>query len=263
MRRIHRRSPALRGAIFSLLYLGVSLVLAFPASAQASRLAAAWGVPLGPALFAATLLVCCALGGALWGGHVARTFGFGSRALHMTAHGALGFGMAAPVALYALTSAEGMLLERAQTGTTVPMHVAFGVVFPAATFAVVFGTVLALGIGARLRVRALGLALRGAAAAALAFLTVAALMDAAGWRVGAPGAEARFTMVVVMGLGLLAATLAGGATLGRGLEAARPPEPGPSGLSGSASSTPLAGDRRKEPVVAALPGAAELAELVE
>jgi len=259
MRPNRRRSPALRGASFSLLYLGASLVLAFPAGSLASRLAEAWGVPLSPALFAGTLLICCAAGGALWGRGVARAFGYRSSARHIAAHGALGFGVTAPAALLALTSAEGLLLGGAQAGATVPTHIAFGVVFPATTFAVVFGTVLALGIGARLRERALELALRCAAAAALAFLGVTALMDAAGWRVGAPGAEARFTMVVVMALGLLAATVAGGATLGRGLVAARPCTPGLNGLADPARA-PLAGDELAQSAAATLPRGTELAD---
>jgi hypothetical protein len=42
-------------------------------------------------------------------------------------------------------------------------------------------------------------------------------LTVAGWRVGAPDAEARATMLVVLSLGLVAATLAAGAVLGRSL----------------------------------------------
>ena len=173
MHQRYRRPPVLQCALLSLLYLGGSLALAFPASSLASDLASSWHLRLSPALFAGALLLCCATGGALWGRHLARAFGYDARAGRMSGYGALGFGLAAPMTLFAL------------------------------------------GIGARLGADALATALRCAATAAFTFLAVAALMDAAGRRVGAPGAEARFTMVVVLGVGLIAATVAGGGVLGR------------------------------------------------
>lgn len=65
------------------------------------------------------------------------------------------------------------------------------------------------------------LGLSAAAAAALAFAAVDILMDAAGRRVGAPGAAETATMMTVMGVGLVAAAAAMGAVLGRGLVKAR------------------------------------------
>jgi hypothetical protein len=53
------------------------------------------------------------------------------------------------------------------------------------------------------------------AACALVFLGVALVMDRAGWRVGAPRAAERATMLVVTALGLVAAAVSGGAILGR------------------------------------------------
>jgi hypothetical protein len=51
-------------------------------------------------------------------------------------------------------------------------------------------------------------------AAAAAFLAVALTMDALGWRVGAPGAAKRATMIVVTTLGLLAASAVAGGVVG-------------------------------------------------
>jgi hypothetical protein len=45
-------------------------------------------------------------------------------------------------------------------------------------------------------------------------LIVYQAMDKAGWRIGAPDAARRATMIVVTSLGALAAALAGGAVLG-------------------------------------------------
>jgi hypothetical protein len=59
------------------------------------------------------------------------------------------------------------------------------------------------------------IALTTGAASALAFLIVYLAMDAAGWRVGSPGAARRATMLVVTALGSLSATIAAGAALGR------------------------------------------------
>jgi hypothetical protein len=133
----------------------------------------------------------------------------------------LGYGVSTALAARALSAAEGLVLAHAQAGAVVPMHVAFAAVFPAAALSVVFCTTLALGRAARLS-GAPSTALRSATAGALAFLAVAASMDAIGWRVGAPGAEARFTMVVVLATALVATALAGAAVLGRALVRAAP-----------------------------------------
>ncbi len=71
----------------------------------------------------------------------------------------------------------------------------------------------------------IALALRLAAwtglAAAAAFFVGDILMDLAGWRVGAPGAAERATMLTVMMVGNLAAAVAGGAMLAIGLLSAK------------------------------------------
>src|SRR5438477_464070 len=57
-------------------------------------------------------------------------------------------------------------------------------------------------------------ALAGVLAGGAAFLAVDLLMDALGWRVGAPGAAEHFTMLTVMFSGDFVAALAAGAVIG-------------------------------------------------
>ena len=99
---------------------------------------------------------------------------------------AVSFGPAVIVAGVALTILEGVVLERG-TGPGVPVHVAFTLLFVPA-----------------------------------AFFVADILMDLAGWRVGAPGAAERATMLTVMMVGNLAAAVAGGAMLAIGLLRRKP-----------------------------------------
>lgn len=212
------RAPGVRAAALTLLYLGGSVVLSFPASSLATDVGARFGVRATPALLIGALLLCCGLGGLLWGRHLAGAFGPRGRGWRMGAAAGLGFGLSAAAALRTLTGAEAMLLERELRGEpTMPMHLAFGLTFGLATFEVVAGTTLALLLAAGWRAAALPRALRIAIAGAAVFVAISAVMDFLGWRVGAPNAEARFTMVVVTALALVLATLTAGALLGRTL----------------------------------------------
>lgn len=97
------------------------------------------------------------------------------------------------------------------------IHVVYLMLFPTGTFLVAGITAGAMttslgSVGAAMRS-----ALATGAAAALAFLAAALVMDAIGWRVGAPHAAERATMLVVTLIGCLCAALAGGAMLGRRL----------------------------------------------
>ncbi|MGZ8469710.1 MAG: hypothetical protein ACXWZ7_09855 [Gemmatirosa sp.] len=211
-----RPALALRGAALALLYLAGSVALAFPASLLATDAAERLGLGVSPATFRLVLLACGAAGGALWGRAVARAAGR-PRAGRVAAGAALGFGLSVALAATALAIIETALLAHAQGAGAMPMHVAFALMFPAATGLVVLatagGAALGAGLGAAGVLRVAG---PSALAATATFLAVAVGMDAAGWRVGAPDAEARFTMVVVTAAGLLAATpVAGAAALVR------------------------------------------------
>lgn len=102
-----------------------------------------------------------------------------------------------------------------------PIHVVFGMLFVPATFLVASITTFALRFSRAEWRTALQLALAVGGAAAMAFLAVIVAMDTIGWRVGAPGAAERATMLVVSLTGTLAAALAAGAVLGRGLTSSR------------------------------------------
>ena len=208
------RGPAWRVAALSLLCLPPSVVLTFAITGAFAAYAPALQARVGPPLFFATAFVCAAAGGATWAAAIARRSFVPAMRLRVAIGAGLGFGATIPIALWGLSTAESALLLRAQEGAVFRMHVVFGVIFPLAAFVVVLGAVGGLALGLRLGRAALRLALRCAVAAWAAFALVALLMDLAGWRVGGPNAEARLTMLVVLGVGLVAATAVGGLTLG-------------------------------------------------
>ena len=127
--------------------------------------------------------------------------------------GALSFGPSVLVAGLVLTVLEQRFVEGG--GGSIPIHIVYGMLFVPATFFVASASAWILGVGLRRTVaeRRL-LALRGGLAAAAAYLVVYLLMELAGWKVGAPNAGRRATMLVVTALGSLAAALGGGAAIG-------------------------------------------------
>ena len=215
MLALYRRSAALRGAVLSLAYLLGGLALGFPTVGLVSNVAPRFAEALEPWLFFVVMAVVCGAAGAAWARHLAGARG---RTLALLAGGALGYGLSAPATLWGLTFAETALLERAQAGQAFPMHVVFGAIFTAGAFCVVLASSLLLALGAGLAARAWRVALRCALLGAGSFLAVDVAMDLAGFRVGAPGAERRFTMLVVLAVGLLVATTLAGALLGRALD---------------------------------------------
>ncbi len=112
-----------------------------------------------------------------------------------------------------LAALERAIVERGQ-GPDLPVHIVFTILFVPAAFFIAGAGGLALGLAERNLRLGLQLAVGGGLSAAIAFLLVNLLMDALGWRVGAPGAAERATMLTVMMAGNLAAALAGGGILG-------------------------------------------------
>jgi hypothetical protein len=100
------------------------------------------------------------------------------------------------------------------------MHLAFALIFATVLLLVVGLTTLGVGVASGRGWRALSLAGVGAGTAVACFLAVDLAFDLAGWRVGAPRAEDRSTMLVVLATSLLTATAAAGAVVGRKLESA-------------------------------------------
>lgn len=200
------------GGMLAVGYLAGSLVLTFPAMLVASGLSPGLPERFGRWFFFGTMAVLCSLGGLLWARRVAKSVGVRRRRSWAFA-GAIAYGACAPMAVFALTEAETLLLRRAMEGVEYPMHIAFAVLFSCAVFGVVALTALALGLAASRGREAVGIAASSAAVATMTFLLVNLAFDLAGWRVGAPGAEERFTMVLVLAVGLLVSTFVSGATL--------------------------------------------------
>lgn len=94
------------------------------------------------------------------------------------------------------------------------IHELYMMLFVTATLVLAAAGTFTLGRG--LRGTAFGARLGAASgfAAAAAFFAVVVTMDTLGWRVGAPEASKRATMVVVTSAGLLAAGIASGAVVG-------------------------------------------------
>ena len=151
-------------------------------------------------------------GGALWGAVMARITSVRARK-RMVWAGALSMGPTILAVGIGLAVLEGIFVERAE-GPLLPIHVIFTMLFVPATALTAGVGGLALGIAQRDTSLAARLALFSALAGGLAFLVVALTMDALGYRVGAPGAAERFTMVTVALLGILSAAIAGGAIIG-------------------------------------------------
>jgi hypothetical protein len=152
------------------------------------------------------------ISGAAWGLVMAKLFS----TIHMrrmVSAGALSFAPALVLAGLTLAALERAIVERGQ-GPDLPVHQVFTLLFVPATFLVAATGGLALGLAEKNVRLALRMAAYGGMSAAIAFLLVDLLMDALGWRVGAPGAAERATMLTVLMTGNLAAALAGGGALG-------------------------------------------------
>lgn len=203
-----RWGAAASGAWLAAGYLAGGLVLGLGAAVGLEEVPV--HVPQGtkPVAGALVLLVVLMVAGAGWGRQLARRAGSTAPGRAGRA-GALSFGpitLGVGIALALLERVSG------QVGPGLPEHVLYGMLFVPAVLCVT--GVTAGAVGRALGVPARPLAAQAGLAAAGAFLVAALLMDAAGWRVGAPGAAARATMLVVTMVGNAAAALAGGAVVG-------------------------------------------------
>ncbi len=167
-------------------------------------------------LSAIPVLALMFAGGAAWGRAMARISG-SQETRRMSWAGALSFAPGVILAGIVLASLEVRLVERGG-GPDLPIHLLFTLLFVPAAFIVAGLGSLSLGIAQRDWVLAGKLGFWSGLAAALAFLTVDVLMHFLGWRVGAPGAAQRATMLTVMLLGNLGAALVGGSVVGSRLE---------------------------------------------
>ncbi len=208
-----RRAMVMRSAIITPLYLiGSFFIGALLGGLVFNGLPGHFQDATKVSLAAFPALFCVIAGGALWGRAMARLVQNGSAKRPMWA-GALGYGPAVVLAAIALTVLENLIVEQ-QRGPQLPIHVVFTFLFVPAVF-------LVATIGAFVQSVALGrksaaarIALGSGLAAGAVFLLVDLVMDAVGYRVGAPGAAERATMVTVLLTGSIAASFAAGAMMG-------------------------------------------------
>lgn len=150
--------------------------------------------------------------GAAWGYCMGLASGV-SNLRRMAWAGGLSFAPSLFLAALVLLRLEVAIVERGG-GPDLPVHLVFTLLFVPAAFFIAGMDSMALGLAQGDTRLAARLALGGALAGGLAFLIVNLVMDALGWRVGAPGAAERATMLTVMMVSNLGAALAGGAVLG-------------------------------------------------
>jgi hypothetical protein len=201
-------------SLFRSTIAGLWLVLALPAGIACVLLVSqlsGTNLTVESPVFFIPFLTAFALGGGLWARSLGRIAGYASWSL--IAAGAIGVAGPTRLIFGALSWVEANLARILSLG--VPIHVAFMLAFAAAALLLAGSGGLALGLGLR-RARLAGrLALAGGGAGALAFLIVAIGFDLIGFRVGAPNAEQRATMLLVSIVGLWATALAGSAAIGR------------------------------------------------
>jgi len=164
------------------------------------------------ALAALPALLCVTAGGALWGRALARIARVDAVKRMMWA-GALGYGPTVILVGLTLTVLENLIVEQ-RRWPDLPLHVVFTLLFTPAALVVAAVGALAIGVALKSKALAIRLAFRSGLAAAVAFLVVDLLLDALGYRVGAPGAAERATMLTVMLTSNVAASFAGGGVIG-------------------------------------------------
>ena len=175
-------------------------------------------VVLRRAVASIAALTILAIAGARWGRDMARYAGEQNERVGRTA--SIAFGSSVIIIGLTLSLIEpGLVARGADVGY--PIHVVYRFVFVLAVLVVAGISAFALGVGMRDVRLGVSLAMRAGLTAALAFLVIDLVMDAIGWRVGAPNAARRATMLVVTALGAIGSAVAAGSVTGLTLRAAR------------------------------------------
>jgi hypothetical protein len=158
-------------------------------------------------------VACMSVAAARWGRAVGRR-AHAPDLRRATWAGALSFGPASILVGLVLTMLEKVIVEQGR-GPALPVHIVYGMLFVPGAFVVASVSALILGVGLRRSGRdVVRLALGAGAAACASYLLIYLVLELAGWRVGAPGASKRATMLVVTALGCFGAALGGGAAVG-------------------------------------------------
>jgi len=151
-------------------------------------------------------------GGALWGFILTRIHNLPKR-MGASIAGSFSFGFGVIGAANLLGDLERVLVAQHRL-PGVPIHVIFTLLFVPATFLVATLGASAILLASGNRARWFLSALATGAAAASSFLVVDLILDALGFRVGAPRAEERATMLTVAFLSSAAAAFSAGGILG-------------------------------------------------
>jgi hypothetical protein len=147
--------------------------------------------------------------GAAWGRAMGRIAGV-DNPRRMAWAGGLSYGPSIIIVAIGLSLLEVQLIEQGK-GPDIPIHRIYTLLFVPGTFIVAAAGALGLGLASTKFQRAFQCALITGLTAALTFLAVNLIMDSLGWRIGAPRAAERATMLTVTLVGCLGAALTGGA----------------------------------------------------
>ncbi len=148
-------------------------------------------------------------GGVVWGVLIARLAG--SPETKRTAGAGAAWAASTLIVMLAMQALEPALVEN--DALRMPIHNVYTLLFVLSTAIVSFVTAWAMAVALRRGERALRVAMIAALLCALAYLIVNVGMDALGWRVGAPRAAERFTMLAVTFVGSIASSATIGAAL--------------------------------------------------
>jgi hypothetical protein len=206
------RQVAVRGALLTGLWLFGGFLLGFGLAFWFNGLPMHMPESTRVQLSMMIVMIILVASGFAWGRAMAR-FSGASQPNRIVWAGALSFGPALILAALSLGRLEVALVERGQ-GPELPVHVLFTLLFVPAAFFVAGTGGFALGLAQENIQLALRLALGCGLAGGAAFLLVNLVMYQLGYKVGAPGAAERATMLTVMMAGSLGAALAGGAAVG-------------------------------------------------
>ncbi len=204
---------AVRAGLATVIYLGGGLALGLILGITVSNVPLLIDELLKNIAGALGLLTLVSLASHRWGSTMAGLSGWGDRP-RAARIGGLSFPIVLIMGALALSAGEGLF----QIG--IPIHILYGALFVPTSILIV--ATVSLTWGRALRDWNLGgrLALGAAPLAGLAYLLSYLLMDTIGYRVGAPGAVERATMITVTLVACLSAAAVGGAALGTGLRRA-------------------------------------------
>jgi hypothetical protein len=209
---MHMRQIAIRGAGLTAFYLSGGFLLGFLSASMFFGLPMHLPESTRIILAFVIILLSLTISGGAWGRGMARLIEAGEPR-RMTWAGMLSFGPAVILAVLVLGRLERLVVEEG-AGPALPVHNVFTILFVPAVFVVVSLVSLVMGLAAGGGRNAWRPALGSGLAGCAAFLVVDLVMDQLGYRVGAPGAAERATMLTVMFAGSLGASLVGGAVLG-------------------------------------------------